>query len=75
MYVSNILHCALEKEKKVIPYQNKYSQWWFILIDYFGGIEHEDVNEIKSYLRIPKVINKIIIIDVLGNVKLDYINA
>ena len=74
MYVSNVLHCATEKEKKITPYQSRYKQWWLLLIDYIGGIEHEDIEEIKSYLKIPKIFNKIIIIDVLGNTRMNFNN-
>ena len=63
IYTTEINHCAQEKEKKVKPYQNAYSEWWLILVDHLCAFDSYSHKDILAGIEKPSVFEKIILMN------------
>lgn len=72
MYAQNIVHCIQEKEPKIVPYKNRYKDWWLLLVDTMMAwdLEPSEVEEVRAGIATHGGFNKIIVIDYFGNRRL-----
>lgn len=62
----NIRLCIAEKERKIAPYRNKYSEWWLVLTDHIDfGMKPEDREIFRAQVMptVPHSFDKIVLID------------
>lgn len=62
----NLRFCIKDKEKKIAPYRQKYTDWWLILPDHIGysmAPEDRDVFRTKIMSNLQHSFNKIILLD------------
>jgi len=62
----NLRLCITDKERKIRPYQGRYSEWWLVLPDYIDSsmeLEDRDVFNAEMAPNIPHTFDKIVLID------------
>jgi hypothetical protein len=61
--LSNVAHCAEEKQKKITNYRHKYKKWWLVLTDHIGqGLDDYDKSQFLTHAVRPQGWDKIIIV-------------
>lgn len=62
----NLRLCIAEKERKIAPHRNKYSEWWLVLtdhIDYSMEPEDREAFRVEIMPRVQHSFSKIVLID------------
>lgn len=69
VYSENIAHCIHEKERKVLPFKSRYSEWWLLLVDtmMFWDFEPWEVDEVRSGITSFGGFGRVTVIDYLGD--------
>jgi hypothetical protein len=68
-YVQNISHCIDEKAQKIVPYKNRYNEWWLLLVDTMmmaWNLDSYELQEVRTGIANLRGFNKIIVIDHFG---------
>ena len=63
----NLNLCISDKNKKIAPYRNKYSEWWLVLLDHIGlGADVEDRRQLRDLPQIEHSWDKVILLNPLN---------
>jgi hypothetical protein len=76
----NLQICIPEKQRKIAPFQKRYSEWWLALEDRiaYGHLDRDDVRELRRALSPMTVFAKVILVNPLepsNAVEISSINA
>jgi len=74
-YIENIQHCIHEKSEKIKNEKHKFKLWHFYLVDHLNfGLDFQDIIEVKKIVTTLEEFDKLVLINIKGNLILEIDN-